>query len=450
MKITTQLRATVIGFFIFGVSNIVSVYINTAGNDGRVVNYAGLVRGGTQRLVKLEMAGKTSDKLILKLDKLVNGLINGDKELGLLPATDRVFISKMREVEGAWKNLKDVITRSRKETEYRNDILTLSEEYFDLTNKAVFAAEEFSQEKAQRLKVIQIIVFGISLIILTSIWIIARNITLTLQRSISTIAISSTQIASAVEEQERTIAQQATSVKQMATTIEELGASSRASAQQAEASARGASQALALAEGGTLSVQHSLDEMATLKEKVGALAEQILRLSEQTNQIGGISGLVGDLANQTNMLALNAAVEAARAGEHGKGFGVVAGEIRKFADQSKKSAQKINALVGDIQSAINTTVMVTDEGTKTVAEGMQLTQGTADSFTGVAGRINNISLNSQQISLNANQQAIAVAEVVYAMNSLTLAAQETVGSITQIKVGTQQLKEAAQNLKAMV
>ena len=150
------------------------------------------------------------------------------------------------------------------------------------------------------------------------------------------------------------------------------------------------------------------------------------------------------------MLALNAAVEAARAGEHGKGFAVVAGEIRKLADQSKKSAEKIDTLVTDIQSAINSTASVTDRGTKTVAEGMQLTHGTAESFVGVADSINNIFLHSQQISLNAKQQALATHQVVDAMNSLTLAAQETASGISQIKVGTQQLKAAAQNLKAMV
>jgi hypothetical protein len=115
--------------------------------------------------------------------------------------------------------------------------------------------------------------------------------------------------------------------------------------------------------------------MNALREKVDAIADQILRLSEQTNQIGGISGLVSDLANQTNMLALNAAVEAVLAGEHGKGLAVVSGEIRKLADQSRKSAEKINALVADIQTAINSTVMVTDEGTKTVEEGVKIAQG---------------------------------------------------------------------------
>lgn len=66
--------------------------------------------------------------------------------------------------------------------------------------------------------------------------------------------------------------------------------------------------------------------------------------------------LVSELANQTNMLTLNAAFEAVRAGEHGKGFGIVASEIWKLAHQSKKSAERINALVQDIQRATNSTV----------------------------------------------------------------------------------------------
>ena len=190
--------------------------------------------------------------------------------------------------------------------------------------------------------------------------------------------------------------------------------------------------------------------MSTLKDKVEAIAQAIIRLSEQTNQISGISSLVGDLANQTNMLALNAAVEAARAGVHGKGFGVVASEIRKLADQSKKSSEKITALVADIQSAINTTVLVTDEGTKTVDQGLELTNSTATTFAGFADSINNVFLNSQQIALSAQQQALAVQQVVTAMNSLNLSARESASGITQVKVSTEQLNEAAQKLKAVI
>jgi methyl-accepting chemotaxis protein len=229
--------------------------------------------------------------------------------------------------------------------------------------------------------------------------------------------------------------------------MDELGASSRQSSEQAEAAAAGAQQALKLAEGGTRAVERSLDGMNALREKVEAIADQILRLSEQTSQIGGISGLVSDLANQTNMLALNAAVEAVRAGEHGKGFAVVSGEIRKLADQSKKSAEKINALVADIQTAINSTVMVTDEGTKTVEEGVKIAEETSDAFAGVADAVNNVVLNSQQISLNVKQQAVAIQQVVSAMNSLNTGAQETANGVSQIKIGTHQLNESAMLLK---
>jgi methyl-accepting chemotaxis protein len=68
--------------------------------------------------------------------------------------------------------------------------------------------------------------------------------------------------------------------------------------------------------------------MIILKENVKAIAQQIMRLNEQTNQIGNISSVVTNLANQTNILALNAAVEAVRAGENVKGFNVLGTEIR--------------------------------------------------------------------------------------------------------------------------
>lgn len=280
-------------------------------------------------------------------------------------------------------------------------------------------------------------------------WIL-RTITNRLNATANTLVASTSQIAATVEEQERTTSQQAASVNETTTTMDELGASSRQSAQQAEAAAAAAQQALKLADTGTQSVSEALQGMNLLKDKVGAIAAQILRLSDQTGQIGSISQLVSDLANQTNMLALNAAVEAVRAGEHGKGFSVVAAEIRKLADQSKQSAQKINDLVTDIQHAINSTVMVTDEGTKTVENSVAITQGTADTFSGVAESVNNVVLNNQQILLNIKQQATAVQQVVEAMNAINQGARETANGISQTKAGTQQLREAAVYLTELV
>jgi len=281
-------------------------------------------------------------------------------------------------------------------------------------------------------------------------WLISSGIVATIDRAISSIASSSTEIAATVEEQERMASQQAASVNQTTTTMDELGASSRATSQEIETAAFQAMQALSLAGLGTKAVEETLKAMATLKTKVEDLQGQIMQLSEQTDRIGNISTLVSDLANQTNMLALNAAVEAVRAGEHGKGFGIVASEIRKLADRSKKSGTQINLLVADIQKAINSTVMVTDEGTKTVESGVNIASETAAAFAGVANAINNVVLSSQQVSLNAKQQAVAIEQVVEAMNSLNQAAAQTASGITQTKVGTQKLNEAALDLKAII
>jgi methyl-accepting chemotaxis protein len=281
-------------------------------------------------------------------------------------------------------------------------------------------------------------------------WLISSGIAQTIDRAISSIASSSTEIAATVEEQERMASQQAASVNQTTTTMDELGASSRATSQQIETAVAQAMQALNLAGGGTKAVEQTLEAMATLKTKVQDIQRQIIELSEQTDHIGNISTVVSDLANQTNMLALNAAVEAVRAGEHGKGFGVVASEIRKLADRSKKSGAQINLLVADIQKAINSTVMVADEGTKTVESGVNIASETAAAFAGVANAINNVVLSSQQISLNAQQQSIAIEQVVEAMNSLNQAAAQTACGITQTKVATQRLNEAALDLKAVV
>lgn len=314
--------------------------------------------------------------------------------------------------------------------------------------------EQETEETKKNLSVLLLVLtVGSILLIILSVTValtIALGVSGTIEKVVEKIAGSSTEISVTIEEQERTASQQAASVNQTTTTMDELSASSQASAEQAESAAAAARQALSLAEGGTRAVNNTLEGMASLNEKVGAIAQQIIRLSEQTNQIGNISTLVSDLASQTNMLALNAAVEAVRAGEHGKGFAVVASEIRKLADESRKSAERINALVADIQTAFNSTVMATEEGTKTVQSGVEIAKETADAFNGVTESVNNVVVNNQQISLNAKQQAIAVKQVVDAMNSLNTAAQETASGLSQTKVGIQKLNEAALELKSVI
>jgi methyl-accepting chemotaxis protein len=275
---------------------------------------------------------------------------------------------------------------------------------------------------------------------------LSDRITKYIQKVVSTILSSSEEIVDTVQQQEVNINEQANSAISTTSTINQLGSFSFQAAEQADASAMGARQALALAEEGTRAVQGTLAGMTDLREKVDAIAVQIANLSEQTGQISNISGIVSELAYQTNMLALKAAVEAARAGEEGKGFGVVAGEIRKLADRSKKSAEKIDTLAHDIQSEINRTVMVTEEGTKTVQTGIELAQATSSTFVGVTNAVNNLFLNSQQISNSTKQQAVAIQQVLSAMNAIAQGSQESAVGMFRVKSSTQELNQIADEL----
>lgn len=281
-------------------------------------------------------------------------------------------------------------------------------------------------------------------------WFFSRSISQPLLEVINVISSSSSQMAASVTQQERIASQQAAAVNETNTTMEELGASSRQSAEQSEQAAAGADKALELSEFGSSRVGETLESMEQAKVKVEAIAQQILLLSEKTGQIRDITSLVSDFANETKMLAMNAAVEAVRAGEHGKGFSVLAVETRKLADESKRSAGRINALVADIQKATNSTVMATEEGIKTVDEGMTISRNTAETFREVSEAMGSASEGSQQISLNVRQQSVAVRQVVEAMKSVNSGAKEAASGMSQVKEGIRTLNDAAQTLRGMV
>jgi Methyl-accepting chemotaxis protein (MCP) signalling domain/Cache domain len=278
----------------------------------------------------------------------------------------------------------------------------------------------------------------------------ADRLTNYIQKTIASITNSANEIVDTVQSQEITVNQQANTAIETTNTINQLESLSTQSAAQAASSATGARQALSLSEEGTQAVQQTLRGMSDLRDNVDEIAAQVVNLGEQTGQITSISDLVSDLAKQTNMLALKAAVEAARVGEQGKGFGVVAGEIRKLAEESKKSAEKINNLATDIQVSINRTVMVTDRGTKTVTEGIQLAENTAATFIGVTDAVNNVFLNSQQISTAAKQQATAIQQVLGAMTIVSQGSQENAIGMHKMKTSTRELNQIADELQAVV
>lgn len=187
-------------------------------------------------------------------------------------------------------------------------------------------------------------------------------------------------------------------------TTEELKEASEKAKQNAQNVSAKANLSLDFSQKEQESVQANIEKMVTLRQKIQIIAELILELSEHTQQIGETIGIIEDIAEQTNMLALNAAVEAARAGENGKGFSVVAGEIRKLADESKQATTKITSLIKDIQQATNSTVMAAEEGSKEIESGVKLADNINTNIESLIKLISEVRLSADEIYAESENQ----------------------------------------------
>ena len=125
----------------------------------RVVNYAGLVRGGTQRMVKLEIAGKPQDKMQETIRSYIEGLRNGSSELNFVRLDDRAFQNKMDELADYFETLTEAIRLVREKGYTNTDIIEKSEHFFGICDEAVGLAEDYSQHKATALDHLEKVVF---------------------------------------------------------------------------------------------------------------------------------------------------------------------------------------------------------------------------------------------------------------------------------------------------
>lgn len=117
--------------------------------SARVINYAGVVRGATQRLIKQELNGQQNDQLIARLDGILSELADGEGENGLDRMDDADFQALVSEMQGEWARLKEEIGRVRQGGD-RDALYRDSEAYFDLADRTVSAAELYSEQQVRR------------------------------------------------------------------------------------------------------------------------------------------------------------------------------------------------------------------------------------------------------------------------------------------------------------
>jgi methyl-accepting chemotaxis protein len=217
-------------------------------------------------------------------------------------------------------------------------------------------------------------------------------------------------------------------------------------------------------EKGNVALKKTIDQMGSINETVQTSSSIIKDLGERSAEIEKILAVISGISEQTNLLALNAAIEAARAGEHGKGFAVVADEVRKLAEESRRSAEQITHLIHDIQSSTSNAVVSMDKCTTEVQTGLVLINDTGKSFEKIFHSAADVSRQSVEVSAAVKQLSSSVEQVALGIFDISIkteesssgsqtvaaGAEEQLASMEEITASAHSLAKMAEDLQAMV
>lgn len=258
------------------------------------------------------------------------------------------------------------------------------------------------------------------------------------------------ELQSSINTQSAGASEQAASVNETTSSLEEIKAMSGQTLEKVRILGETAERSRRESEQGTEAVDQSIVGMNSIRERVEGIAQTIMALSEQTQQIGEITAVVTNLAQQSKMLALNASIEAAKAGEAGKGFAVVAAEVRELAEQSQQSTAQVQKILQDIRHATDRAVMATEEGSKGVDIGVISVQRSGEAMRQLGEVIRETALASQQIAAAVRQESIGIDQVTLAMNEISKVTSQFVTSSQQSKIASADLSKVAEHLRDSV
>ena len=263
-----------------------------------------------------------------------------------------------------------------------------------------------------------------------------------LASSMSEITATATQLATSSTETSTTIAE-------VGSTVEEVRHTVHLSNEKAEYVAIEASKASEISITGKHDSEEAVKGMKKITAEMDYIAESIVRLSEQTLNIGEIIGVVNDLTDQSNLLSVNAAIEAAKAGEYGKGFSVVAQEVKSLAEQSKEATGQVKTILSDIQKATSAAVMATERGGKAVDTGMKLSAEAGKTIATLEKTVSQSAQAAGQIGASSQQQLSGMDQLVLAMESIKDATVQNVDGARQLENASRDLEEIGNSLKLL-
>jgi methyl-accepting chemotaxis protein len=267
----------------------------------------------------------------------------------------------------------------------------------------------------------------------------SNRMVVSVKEAIQQLSTSANELMAISAQQAAGSTEQATAVQQATTTSEEIAATAKQVSDNAGRVEALADNAAASSTDGQKAVSTAVDGMSELKDQVQSIAEAMLELGENSQKIGGIIDIIDEISDQTNLLSLNAAIEAAGAGEAGKRFSIVANEVRRLADRTADATNQVKVLIVQIQQATNSTIMLTEEGSKGVDAASSLVANISEALEKITAAVAETTSAASEIKLMTQQQTTAseqmtetIVEVRDVAVQVATSSQETTQSISEL------------------
>jgi methyl-accepting chemotaxis protein len=192
------------------------------------------------------------------------------------------------------------------------------------------------------------------------------------------------------------------------------------------------------AETGADYVRKTVQQMTNIHESVLDTDSRIKSLDEKSREISGILEIIRQISAQTNLLSLNAAIEASKAGEHGRGFAVVATEVKKLAEQSGKSSDRIGDLINEIEVDMKRSIEAIVQVKKEVQTGLKLTEETDRNFVEIVRSNGRIAEQIEMLASTAEEMSASAQEITASVTEIAEIARETSSNSHQATASTKE------------
>jgi len=240
----------------------------------------------------------------------------------------------------------------------------------------------------------------------------------------------------------------ASSIEEVNSGVEEVAASAQNVAKTAQAlSAENEKTADRSRKGEEVAAEAGRETEATAKQTLLA-AQLVQKLAENSKNVGEIVETISSIAEQTNLLALNAAIEAARAGEAGRGFAVVADEIRKLAEESKRATSNIGSILKEVQKDAGESHQATDKTAVLVQGVNEKARAVVQQFKQLLTMVDHTTEMVENLTATSQEQGAAAEEMASAMATTAKSVHEISEQIKQMTEGIEIQAQGAHQVSA--